>query len=271
MRDIIALLRSLVLPAGAISGQRIVLDGDLGTIEFFDGNNVRRLRIGQFFDGIEFFSGQASETNPGDVYSRAIGLPVSASRQAQLVLDSPQITNARSTIDLRSASFDNTIAALINMVSVDAQFNSVSFVRRAPVAPAKITANQTLITAEADITGLTLTWTADAAHRYKLTVAGRGALLTTAAIAGRCRVSITDASNNHVGGDCDIFIPVGIANSVIGPVYDVAYLTGLSGAQTYKVRGAKIAGDAGATMTFAGAPGAGTGGATFAVEDLGIV
>src|SRR6266545_7668340 len=182
MRDIIALLRSLVLPAGAISGQRIVLDGDLGTIEFFDGNNVRRLRIGQFFDGIEFFSGQASETNPGDVYSRAIGLPVSASRQAQLVLDSPQITNARSTIDLRSASFDNTIAALINMVSVDAQFNSVSFVRRAPVAPAKITANQTLITAEADITGLTLTWTADAAHRYKLTVAGRGALLTTAAI-----------------------------------------------------------------------------------------
>lgn len=45
MRSILAALRSLVLPAGATSGQRIVLDGVNGLISVYDASNDLRLQI----------------------------------------------------------------------------------------------------------------------------------------------------------------------------------------------------------------------------------
>jgi hypothetical protein len=284
----IAVLRSLILPGGALSGQRIVLDGDAGTISFYDANDKLRIRLGFDSQGIEFFTGLAGESTAGLIYDTPIGTDVDATRRANMILKPSALGGVVPTIQLTSKSFDGTVLQQILLDAIsgvgggtiflsgnDARFTDAigtsSFVRRAPVVPAKITANQTGITVEADITGLSVTWTAVSNRQYKLTVQARGALLTTATIAGRCRVSITDSANTHVGGDCDIHIPVGVPNVIIGPVHDVAYVTGVSGSVTYKVRGAKVAGDAGATMTFGGAPGAGTGGASFTVEDLGIV
>jgi hypothetical protein len=45
MRSILAALRSLVLPAGAVSGQRIVLDGVNGLISVYDSTGDLRLQI----------------------------------------------------------------------------------------------------------------------------------------------------------------------------------------------------------------------------------
>lgn len=58
MRSFIAALRSLVLPYGTTSGQRIVLDGVNGRIDIYDVNNDLLLRLDP--DGLKVFDGNAN-------------------------------------------------------------------------------------------------------------------------------------------------------------------------------------------------------------------
>lgn len=75
MVDPIALLQSLTLPAGAISGKRIFLDGDNGIIQIFDASNT--------------LVGQIDSTGVFSVFDSAgsVGKLGAAGAQAILVLD----------------------------------------------------------------------------------------------------------------------------------------------------------------------------------------
>lgn len=89
MRSIIAALRILVLPFGALSGRRIILNGIRGVIEWFDVNGKLRGRIGddefpQFANRISFFTGSAVEEFPGFIQTREIG---TAGTTRQLIFD----------------------------------------------------------------------------------------------------------------------------------------------------------------------------------------
>lgn len=100
-----AILRSLVLPAGATSGRRIVLDGVNGTISIFDTAGKLRDRLGQGA-GLELFTGDASEVLDGLVIADVIG--AGGTRQLALTVQSPDFGGGPAEIDLLSGSFDTT-------------------------------------------------------------------------------------------------------------------------------------------------------------------
>jgi hypothetical protein len=71
-----AILRSLVLPAGATSGRRIVLDGVNGLIQLYDVNGILRVQLSDPTDPsrsgrVLLFSGAPAgdELNGGDIFS----------------------------------------------------------------------------------------------------------------------------------------------------------------------------------------------------------
>jgi hypothetical protein len=100
MRSFIAALRSLVLPFGATTGRRIVLDGTLGTITIYDTNgnklmsldgtnglvvydtsgNIRtRLALpGGFYSFLELATAQASEVSKGFLINTGVGVSPNA-------------------------------------------------------------------------------------------------------------------------------------------------------------------------------------------------
>lgn len=55
----------LVVPTGASSGARIVIDGTTGTIEIYDSSNDLRIRMGMDASFIEFLTGDADEETTG--------------------------------------------------------------------------------------------------------------------------------------------------------------------------------------------------------------
>lgn len=120
---------------------------------------------------------------------------------------------------------------------------------------ASATANQTVTTTEANLTSLTLTWTADSTRIYRTTVYVGYAEQATSA--GYGELKITDGSNvqkmtavaYQLAGYGDIFVA-----SVIE--------SGLSGSTTRKARGVTSAG----TLTFVGGS---TRPMQIIVEDLG--
>jgi hypothetical protein len=114
MRSIIAALRSLVLPFGATTGRRIVLDGVAGTISIYDAANVLRIRLGFSADDLELWSGQASESLGGDLQAYPVGSAGSAARRVGMVLESGSFAGkSKGSIDVNSESFDGTIAPVI--------------------------------------------------------------------------------------------------------------------------------------------------------------
>lgn len=126
MKSIIASLRSLTLPFGATTGQRIVLDGTTGTISVFDSNNNLRLRIGFNADSVfEAFSAQASEFLAGDIQAYPLGSAGAATRRIGLIIESGKFDNrSRPSIDLHSESFDGTIETLIEHIAQSHLFNA---------------------------------------------------------------------------------------------------------------------------------------------------
>jgi hypothetical protein len=110
VKSFIAALRVLVLPFGATTGRRIVLDGINGVIQFYDANNVLRMELGRLADTIELYSGLTGEDDPAEL--AAFGLNAgAANQQAALRLASPQFAapdNLQSEIKLYSEADDGT-------------------------------------------------------------------------------------------------------------------------------------------------------------------
>ena len=125
-------------------------------------------------------------------------------------------------------------------------------------APATLTATSATFTSIADIAGLSITWTASSTRRYRAMLTARGAVTD---IAGSVRIRITDGAGTSVAaGDSH-----SSTASVVGaPMIVRAELTGLSGSQTYKVRGEVLTGGGNGSLV-AGA----TDKAHFTIEDVG--
>src|SRR6266498_1495031 len=172
MRSIMAALRSLVLPYGATSGQRIVLDGTTGLILIYDLNNKLRIRIGPVAPGVELLSGDASES----IAALLQALPtddIAPGRQLDLVLASPTFAGrAQATLGLLSESFDGTAQPIINMAANDLILNGVSMGRGSVVPPFDAPTNDATSAAGVN-TDMTLTFTADATRLYEVTLKSR--------------------------------------------------------------------------------------------------
>lgn len=111
------------------------------------------------------------------------------------------------------------------------------------VAYAEATSDQTGITAEADLTGLTVTFTAVSGRWYQITGQVLAQQLTsTGAAAGK----ITDGSNTEVQrfGQNQAFLANGVE-----VWHGSRSITGLSGSQTFKLRMSTSAGTIGALAT----------------------
>jgi hypothetical protein len=101
MRSFIAALRTLVLPFGATTGRRIVLDGINGLITIFDAGNNERIVIGESGDSIELITGTVGEATGGQL--KAVGVNAGQpDAQAELEIISPSL-----------AAPDNKVAAII--------------------------------------------------------------------------------------------------------------------------------------------------------------
>ena len=114
--------------------------------------------------------------------------------------------------------------------------NTTTNTPRGTINYAQATANQTSISAEADLTSLTVTFTADSTRRYKIT----GQILvqqltSTGAATGK----ITDGSSVEVQrfGHNAAFLANGVE-----VWHGTRVLSGISGSVTYKLRAATSAG-----------------------------
>lgn len=100
------------------------------------------------------------------------------------------------------------------------------------MASASVTANQTGITAVADLTSLTVTWTAISAHYYLIIgqVLGQSTVATD-----RLNLFITDGSSTQVSQGSSQMSTANADTSIIAH----SLLTGLSGSVTYKLRASR--------------------------------
>lgn len=110
MRSLIAALRTLVLPAGATSGPRIVLDGITGQILAYDANGDLRFRLRANTFGVallEFPTGDVDEINHAAISTQAFGS--GATRRLLMDLTSGQFGSAgQARLELRSESQDSS-------------------------------------------------------------------------------------------------------------------------------------------------------------------
>lgn len=126
---------------------------------------------------------------------------------------------------------------------------------------AQVTANQTSIgNAEADLTSLTVTWTAVSARRYRISFFVNLTMQTS--LIGEGAVYITDGSNTH---KLDTGLPQPEAIDTLTTLVGSVTETGLSGATTRKLRARRLNGG-GDTMSLAAAA---TYPAYILVEDIG--
>jgi hypothetical protein len=109
MKSFIAALRTLVLPFGATTGRRIVLDGINGVIQIYDSNNDLRLELGRLADSIDLYTGTVTnEDEPAHIATFGLNAG-SADEQGGLRIESPQLVapdNRISTIELLSEAAD---------------------------------------------------------------------------------------------------------------------------------------------------------------------
>ena len=219
MLDPIALLQSLTLPAGALSGQRIVLDGNTGLIQIFDSAGLKRIELGQT-DGIRLSTGDASENVSGHINAVVVG--AGASRRLTLLFDSPQFAGlALPTVLLESQSFDSTIPTKIQYVGavhdfIDAGDGGPDIMLKNRTIPrglidrATRTTNLALSTTIGTYTTVMTgtAFTAVSGRRYKLTFYGGDNLLIAAGAAGE-----------EFRGKFQVSVNAGAFADVTGPSY----------------------------------------------------
>lgn len=128
---------------------------------------------------------------------------------------------------------------------------------------AEVTANQTTITSEADVTSLTVTWTAVSARRYRTSFCLNVSAQSSVPGSGEyMRIYITDGSNTHKF-ESTAPDPAGTDDrvTIVGSVVE----TGLSGSTTRKLRAQRADGTGHAMSVLA----ASTYPAYILVEDIG--
>lgn len=203
MRDIIALLRTLVLPAGATTGKRIVLDGDAGKIQAFDANN--NLVVDIDANGIEalnpngsfvniFGGGTAAVVNlqPADVggftFSSAalyaLAQAVAGREITFLQLDSPAVDGNPRTSIIMASSDDLGNPGYIDLLpdlGGDLRYRGASLGRGKVGTPFDSAANDAARAAGVN-TDMFVTFTADATRLYEVTVKAQLNFGTAAAI-----------------------------------------------------------------------------------------
>jgi hypothetical protein len=116
LRSVIAALRTLVLPFGATSGRRIILDGINGVIQDFDSNGDKRIELGETpgnIAGLRFYSTDPGETFPGTITGDFSTNPI---HELELTLFSPAfaqgnlgptgVSGVSSLLSLQSQSAD---------------------------------------------------------------------------------------------------------------------------------------------------------------------
>jgi hypothetical protein len=275
VKDDIANLLDLVLPYGATSGRRIVLDGTAGLIDIYDTAGALRAELGPV-DGFRLFSADPSELTGGHL--KAVVLGAGATRRLALVEDSPQFSGLLfPTLLLASQSFDGTIPTEIDLSAdlvaitglagnADLQLNSKSLPRGIVGTPAISIANDAARAAGVN-TDLAVTFTADATRLYRVHLKSQLNIGT---------VAVTMALDLSEGGTVGVNDGTAVDRLMRWNASETATATLLvnasvlyrpaAGAVTIRVRNDS---GSGGTVTLTGSAGAGVGSRCFWVEDIG--
>lgn len=123
--------------------------------------------------------------------------------------------------------------------------------------PVARTTAQTGISAEVDLTGMTVTWTALAGRYYTANASLRMTSSTVSTIGG---LYLADSANTHIDEES---YAIAAANATTQYMIQAGGLTGLAGSITYKLRAASLGGGTIDTLPAAVRP------ARFWVEDIG--
>jgi hypothetical protein len=129
MKSFIAALRSLVLPFGATTGRRILLDGVTGKIILFDSANNQRIIIGENDDNIVLRSGVAGEADGAEILTFGLNAGA-ADAQAGLRMTSPAFAfpdNSQSDIELYSEASDGSAQPSILITTETVEFHAANF------------------------------------------------------------------------------------------------------------------------------------------------
>jgi hypothetical protein len=269
-----AILRSLVLPAGATSGQRIVLDGVNGLIDTFDTAGIKRIELGQT-DGLRVFTGDASEVVSGHLNAVVIG--AGGTRRLALFIDSPQFSGLLfPTLLLESQSFDGTLATKIqlstDLVAVtglaglaDITLNNQSL-PRGVVAYQRLTASDVARAAGVN-TDMTVTFTADATRLYEVVFRANVAIGTLSVVYA-INLSEGGTVGLNDGSAVDRFLRVNTAEAAVSPFQRTASLLYLptAGAKTIRVRNDP---GSGGTITLQADASSSIGSRSLTVKDIG--
>ena len=124
-----AFLRGFVLPFGAVSGRRIIFDGENGRIDFYDaGGNLRMSLAGPGSeDGIRFLTADPDEAGSGYGFVETEILGAGGTRNLNLVLWSPNFTGRQPILlRLSSESQDGTERPLALFAPAGAGFADVA-------------------------------------------------------------------------------------------------------------------------------------------------
>jgi hypothetical protein len=134
--------------------------------------------------------------------------------------------------------------------------DAINAAPRGRVGYAQVTASQGSIVGNVDLTGLSVTWTAVAGRRYRIT---GEAFMSSTASGDLGNVAINTSANAQVQAGQTVMSVYGSAK-----ITCQAILTGLSGSVTYKLRAARSGGTGTLTMDAAA-----TYPAFILVEDIG--
>jgi hypothetical protein len=278
MRSLIASLRTLVLPFGATTGSRIVLDGVTGQILVYDANDDLRFRLNPSGGIIELSSAGVNENLLGDIQASGQG-SIGTTERFALTVESPQAVNReRSIIDLISESVDGTIGTNIDIftdlldifggggsATADIQLNGISLPRGVlPNGKARASSNTTFSTETTIVT--TGSVTLIAGRRYRFLFSWRSIVWGTAAAAVLARLRIKDvASTVRMEHISEITGGTARAGGTTQVTLDCSGEIG-SGSHTFEVTAERITGAGTLVMEAAG-----TYPCTLVIEDIGAV
>lgn len=264
-------LQQLVLPAGAVSGSRIILDGINGKIQVYDSLNHLRVEISAGPNGIRVFTSDTGETVGGHFNSLVDALGRVAS-----YIDSPQADALQiSTIVLAGGSslHDARISHQSKTheffdagdgLGTDIQLNGKSLPRGVILPVFRSTSNDAARAASIN-TDMVITPTVDAARLYRIHVKGQ---ITLGTISTGYELHVSDGGT--VGGNDGTFVnqiqrwnASETASNVVHAEGSLLYVPGSSGAKTLRLRNGAVSGG---TIAFTGAAGRER---QFWIEDIG--
>lgn len=136
MRSPFAFLRTLILPWGATTGRRILLDGLNGLIAWYDASGALRGRIGGAAEpaSIELFPDDPDLASTAEIVAGVEG--AGATRQATLYLFGPTLTGSvgpQPAIRIQSDSRDGTITDFVVITATKVAFEGAQAAAGGPV------------------------------------------------------------------------------------------------------------------------------------------